>query len=384
MEIKKRKKGKRIAICLSLMVVLYFLVCLAAAQADVLRVSPEESTVLDKNTLEKWTLEEFERDNVKLLVGHEIEVNLILHREMSNIPDSYYLELRTDLDNPDWNYEENHYKGSPVTVWNSSFEHAKSVIRIGVTAKVPDTLTISDIKEPFFEECPLTGVNEKKRYIELTIYNRETFVGTAKRTEFFATSSKLMDMTKEIKEGLEGAHNAGVDYPESELIYNLLEGGHPGWAYSLYKSLNVSSYQQLVDIDKTIKENVKKAHDKRLNYPTLEMRIENLFKTGNQEGALDLSEEYANMPTPAPLGIYALILVIGLVIGGVASYFVIRSVANEKIKMLQSLLEKLSESLVLAIEKVRNLETNETNPDKRRELRRIREDLEDVKGKIRI
>ncbi|MCK4244053.1 MAG: hypothetical protein KAX20_00330 [Candidatus Omnitrophica bacterium] len=376
--------GKRIAICLSLMVVLYFLVCLAAAQADVLRVFPEESTVLDKNTLEKWTLEEFERDNVKLLVGHEIEVNLILHREVSDIPDSYYLELRTDLDNPDWNYEGNHYKGSPVTVWNSSFEHLKSVIGIGLTAKVPDTLTISDIKEPYFEECPLTGINEKKHHFELTIYNRGTFVDTAKRTEFLATSSKLMDMTKEIKEGLEGALNAGIDYPESELIYNLLEGGHPGWAYSLYKSLNVPSNQQLLGMKKAIEENIEEAHKKGLNYPSLETRIENLFKNGNPEEAKDLSAEYAKVvPTDhPPLGIYAILFIVGLAIGAVSSIFIFKIGEKERYKRLQKL-EELPERISQTAEKIRNLETKEADTSKKREFKNVREDLEEVESEIK-
>ena len=375
--------GKRIATCLSLIIVLYLLVCLAAAQADVLRVDAKESTVLDKNTLEKWTLEGFERDNVKLLVGHEIEVNLILHREVSDIPDSYYLELRTDMDNPDWNYEGTHYKGSPVTVWNSSFEHAKSAIRIGLTAKVPDTLTISDIKEPYFEERPLTGIDEKKHYFELTIYNRGTFVVTAKRTEFFATSSKLVDMTKEIKEGLEGAHDIGVDYPESELIYNLLEGGHPGWAYSLYKSLNVPSNQQLLDMKKAIEENIEEAHKKGVNYPRLEMHIENLFKSGNPDEALDLSEEYAKVestPVSPPLGKYAILFIVGLAIGVVPSIFIFK--IGEKDKRFQKL-EKLPKRISQTAEKIRNMETREADPSKKREFKIVREDLEEVEREIK-
>lgn len=375
--------SKRIAICLSLMIVLYLLVCLAAAQADVLRVSPEESTVLDKNTLEKWTLEEFERDKLKLLVGHEIEVNLVLHWEVRDIPDSYYLELRTDLDNPDWNYGETHYKGSPVTVWNSSFEHAKSVIRIGLTAKVPDTLTISDVKEPYFEEY-LTGIGEKKHYFELTVYNRGTFVGTAKRTEFFATSSKLMDMTKEIKEGFEGAHDAGVDYPESELIYNLLEEGHPGWAYSLYKSLNVPSNQQLLDMKKTISENIEEAHKKGVNYASLEMRIENLFKNGNQEEALDLSAEYKNIVPNGrpPLGKYAILFIIGLVGGIVSCIFIFKIGEKERKTRLQKL-EKLPEKISQTAEKIRNMETKEADTSKKREFKNVREDLEEMESEIK-
>lgn len=376
--------GKRIAICLSL-IVLYLLVCLAVAQADVLRVDAKGSSVLDKNTLEKWTLEEFERDKVKLLVGHEIEVDLVLHREVSDIPDSYYLELRTDMDNPDWNYEGSHYKSSPVTVWDSSFEHSKSAIRVSLTAKVPDTLTISDVKEPYFEECPLTGIDEKKHHFELTIYNRGTFVGTAKRTEFFATSSKLMDMTKEIKEGLEGALNAGVDYPASELIYNLLEGGHPGWAYTLYKSLNVPSNQQLLEMKKTMEENIGKAHKKGLNYPSLEMRIKNLFKNGNPEEALGLSEEYAKVESVSvspSLGIYAILFIVGLAIGAVSSIFIFKTGEKERNKRFQKL-EKLPEKVAQTTGKIRNMETKEADTSKKREFKNVREDLEEVESEIK-
>lgn len=376
--------GKRVAICLSLMVVLYFLVCLAAAQADVLRVSPEESTVLDKNTLEKWTLEEFERDNVKLLVGHEIEVNLVLHREVSDIPDSYYLELRTDLHNPDWNYEENHYKGSPVTVWNSSFEHAKSAAKIILTAKVPDSLIISDIKEPYFEEH-LTGISEKEHYFELVVYNKGDHVETVRRLEFFATNSKLMDMTKEIKEGLEGALNASVDYPESELIYNLLEGGHPGWAYSLYKNLNVPSNQQLLDMKKAIEENIEEAHKKGLNYHSLETRIENLFKNGNPEEAKDLSAEYKDIPPepdPSSPGLYAILFIVGLAIGAVSSIFIFKIGEKERTKRLQKL-EKLPKRISQTAEKIRNMETKEADTSKKREFKNVREDLEEVESEIK-
>jgi len=375
---------KRIAICLSLIIVLYILVCVAAG-ADVLRVDAKGSTVLDKNTMEKWTLEEFERDKVKLLVGHEIEVNLVLHREVSNIPDSYYLELRTDVDNPDWNYEGSHYKGSPVTVWDSSFEHAKSAIMVSLTAKVPDTLTISDIKEPYFQECLLTGIDEKKHHFELTVYNRGSFVGTAKRTEFFATSSKLMDMTKEIKEGLEAALNAGVDYPESELIYNLLEGGHPGWAYSLYESLNVPSNQQLLEMKKTMEENIEKAHKKGLNYPSLEMRIKNLFKNGNPKEALDLSAEYTKVESVSaspPLGKYAILFIVGLIGGIVSSFFIFKIGEKERDKRLQKL-EKLPEKVAQTTEKIRNMETNVVDPSEKRELQHIREGLEELESKIK-
>lgn len=375
---------KRIAICLSLIIVLYILVCVAAG-ADVLRVDAKGSTVLDKNTLEKWTLEEFERDKVKLLVGHEIEVNLVLHREVSDIPDSYYLELRTDMDNPDWNYEGSHYKSSPVTVWDSSFEHSKSAIRVSLTAKVPDTLTISDIKEPYFEECLLTGIDEKKHHFELTVYNRESFVGTAKRTEFFATSSKLMDMTKEIKEGLEAALNAGVDYPESELIYNLLEGGHPGWAYSLYESLNVPSNQQLLEMKKTMEENIGKAHKKGLNYPSLEMRIKNLFKNGNPKEALDLSEEYTKVESVSaspPLGKYAILFIVGLIGGIVSSFFIFKIGEKERDKRLQKL-EKLPEKVAQTTEKIRNMETKVVDTSEKRELQHIREGLEELESKIK-
>ena len=374
--------GKRITICLFLMIVLYLLVCLAAAQADMLRVSPKESTILDKNTLEKWTLEEFEKDNVKLLIGHEIEVNLILRREVSDIPDSYYLELRTDLDNPDWNYEGSHYKGSPVTVWNSSFEHSKSSVRIILIAKVPDSLIVSDVEEPHFEER-LTGIGEKKHHFELTIYNRGTFVGTAKRTEFFATSSKRMDMTKEIKEGLEGALNAGVNYSESELIYNLLEGGHPGWAYSLYKTLNVPSNQQLLDMKKTMEENFEEALKEGVNYPSLKMRIENLFKTGNLEEALDLSAEYAKIPPHhPPWGKYAILFIVGLAIGAVSSIFIFKIGEKERKTRLQKL-EKLPEKISQTAEKIRNMETKEADTSKKREFKNVREDLEDVESEIK-
>jgi hypothetical protein len=319
---------KRIAICFAFMIVLYLFVCVAAAQADVLRVDAKGSTVLDKNTLEKWTLEAFERDGVKLLVGHDIEVTLVLHREMSNIPDSYYLELRTDLENPDWEYGGAHYKGSQVSVWNSSAEHSISSMEIMLTAKVPDSLII-DVEEL---GRGVKGIGEKKYSIELTIYNGDTLVGSLKETEFFATSTEL------------------------------------------------------IETEAKMEENIAEAHKKGITYPALESRIRNLFKNGNPEKALDLSVEYTKIvphkPDHTPFGVYAILFIVGLAMGAVSSFFVVKAGEKGSDRRLQKLV-KVHEKVANTTEKIRTIETKEADTSKKREFRNVREDLEEVESEIK-
>ena len=319
---------KRIATCFAFMIVLYLFVCVAAAQADVLRVDAKGSTVLDKNTLEKWTLETFEHDGVKLLAGHAVEVKLVLHREMNDIPDSYYLELRTDLENPDWEYGGVHYKGSPVSVWNSSLDHSSSSMEILLTAKVPDSLII-DVEE-LGEH--VTGIGEKSYYIELTVYNRGNFVGTAKRTEFFATSTELIEMEKKMEV------------------------------------------------------NIAEARKKGITYPALESRIRNLFKNGNPEKALDLSVDYTKImphkPDHTPFGLYALLFIVGLAMGAVSSFFIVKAGETGRDKRLQKLV-KVQEKVASTTEKIRSIETKEADTGKKREFRNVREDLEEVESEIK-
>ncbi|MDI6810114.1 MAG: hypothetical protein QMD80_00275 [archaeon] len=217
-----------------------------AAVQDVLRLDEGTSYVLNLETGSKQTYTEFL--NSRQFEGNRLEFNIYVSKTGNPILDDYVLELRTNLDNPEWKFGDTIYHGASVLVWKGKAEHEALVPKVILSGDVPKP--IRKVREPGFEAYDIYGIGEGEVYIELTVgtaKDEKTLERIIQKLEpsmkFFSTSEGIQDAKSKIEENLKEAR--GMIGEETELerdIWELYEEGHPGWASKLsehYKELSV-------------------------------------------------------------------------------------------------------------------------------------------------
>ena len=237
-------------LCISLVVLAFTSLFLSvngnAAVQDVLRLDEGTSYVLNLETGSKQTYTEFL--NSKQFEGHKLEFNIYVSKTGNPILDDYVLELRTNLDNPEWKFGDTIYHGASVLVWKGKAEHDALVPKIILSGDVPAPIQI--IREPGFEAYKeITGIGEKQVEVVITVGTTrdgttlDTFIQKLEPSmTFFATNERIQDAKSEIERNLEEAKGKIGETNLEEDIKKLYEGGHPGWASLLsehYKELSV-------------------------------------------------------------------------------------------------------------------------------------------------
>ncbi|MBE0516731.1 MAG: hypothetical protein IBX41_04995 [Methanophagales archaeon] len=217
-----------------------------AAVQDVLRLDEGTSYVLNLETGSKQTYTEFL--NSKQFEGHKLEFNVYVRKTGNPILDDYVLELRTNLDNPEWKFGDTIYHGASVLVWKGKAEHEALVPKIILSGNVPAPIQI--IREPGFEAYKeITGIGEKPVEVVLTVGTTrdgttlDTFIQKLEPSmKFFATNEGIQDAKSKVESNLEEARDKIGGTNLEEDIRRLSEEGHPGWASLLsqhYKELSV-------------------------------------------------------------------------------------------------------------------------------------------------
>ena len=236
--------------CIALIVLAFTSLVLSvignAAVQDVLRLDESTSYVLNLETGSKQTYAEFL--DSKQFEGHKLEFNIYVSKTGNPILDDYVLELRTNLDNPEWKFGDNIYHGASVLVWKGKEEHDALLPKIILSGDVPAPLQI--IREPGFEAYKeITGIGEKTVEVVLTVGTTrdgttlDTFIQKLEPSmTFFSTNERIQDAKSEIERNLEEARDKIGGTNLEEDIRRLSEEGHPGWASRLsedYKELAI-------------------------------------------------------------------------------------------------------------------------------------------------
>lgn len=213
---------------------------------DVLKLDEGTSYVLNLETGSKQTYAEFL--DSKQIEGDKLEFNIYVSKTGNPILDDYVLELRTNLDNPEWKFGDAIYHGASVLVWKGKAEHEALVPKIILTGNVPAPIQI--IREPGFEAYKeITGIGEKPVEVVLTVGTTRdgttlnTFIQTLEPSmKFFATNERIQEAKSTVEKNLEEAQSKIGETNLEEDIRRLAEEGHPGWASRLsedYKELSV-------------------------------------------------------------------------------------------------------------------------------------------------
>ncbi len=220
-----------------------------AAVQDVLRLDEGTSYVLNLGTGSKQTYADFL--DTKQFEDDRLEFNIYVSKTGNPVLDDYVLELRTNLDNPEWKFGDDIYHGASVLVWKGKEVHDAALVpKIILSGDVPAPIQI--IREPGFEAYKeITGIGEKQVEVVLTVGTTkdgatlDTFIQTLEPSmTFFSTNEGIQDAKSTVEENLEEARGkiGGTDLEED--IRRLSEEGHPGWASLLsehYKELSVAA-----------------------------------------------------------------------------------------------------------------------------------------------
>jgi len=240
--------------CIALIVLAFTSLVLSvignAAVQDVLRLDESTSYVLNLETGSKQTYAEFL--DSKQFEGHKLEFNIYVSKTGNPILDDYVLELRTNLDNPEWKFGDNIYHGASVLVWKGKEEHDALLPKIILSGDVPAPLQI--IREPGFEAYKeITGIGEKQVEVVLTVGTTrdgttlDTFIQKLEPSmKFFSTNEGIQDAKSKVEKNLEEARDKIGGTNLEEDIRRLSEEGHPGWASRLsedYKELSILAEQ---------------------------------------------------------------------------------------------------------------------------------------------
>jgi hypothetical protein len=242
-------------VCISLVAVLalsFLFVSIGAAEVqDVLRLDEDNSYVnnLEPTRASKQTYAEFL--NSKQIEGDRLEFNIYVSKTGNPVLDDYVLELRTNLNNPEWKFGDDIFHGASVLVWKGKEAHdAPLVPKIILSGDVPAPIQI--IREPGFETYKeITGIGEKQ--VEVTLIVGTTIDGTTLNTfiqtlepsmTFFSTNEGIQDAKSTVAENLEEARGKIGETDLEGDIRRLSEEGHPGWASLIsehYKELSVTA-----------------------------------------------------------------------------------------------------------------------------------------------
>lgn len=238
--------------CISLVVLAFTSLFLSvngnAAVQDVLRLDEGTSYVLNLETGSKQTYTEFL--NSKQFEGDRLEFNIYVGKTGNPILDDYVLELRTNLDNPEWKVGDDIYHAANVLVWKGKEAHEALVPKIILSGDVPKPIR-TNIKEPGFEAYDIRGIGEIGVYVELTVGTTKdgsTLSTIIQKLEpsmkFFSTNEGIQDAKSNVENNLEEARDKIGGTNLEEDIRRLAEEGHPGWASRLsehYKELSVEA-----------------------------------------------------------------------------------------------------------------------------------------------
>jgi len=221
-----------------------------AAVQDVLRLDEDKSYVLNLETGSKLSYADFLRpENSKQFEGDRLEFNIYVSKTGNPILDDYVLELRTNMDDPEWKFGDYiSHKASDI-VWKGKEEHELMVPKVILSGEVPKP--IKKVKEPGFEAYDIYGIGEGEVYVELTVGTTkdgatlETIIQPLEPTiKFFSTNEEIQDAEDKIDNNLEEARGKIGPTGLEEEIRKLYEEGHPGWASELsehYKELSVAA-----------------------------------------------------------------------------------------------------------------------------------------------
>ncbi|HDS45108.1 MAG TPA: hypothetical protein ENN68_03290 [Methanomicrobia archaeon] len=220
---------------------------IVSAQQDVLRLDGDASYVLNLETGSKQTYVDFLRS--KQYEGVRLEFNIRVSKTGNPILDTYVLELRTNLDNPEWKFGDDIYHAANVLVWKGAEAHEALVPTIVLSGDVPKP--IKKIAEPGFEAYDIYGIGEGEVYVELTVGTTRdgaTLATIIQKLEpsmtFYSTTEKIQDAQSAIERNLEEARGKIGETALEADIRRLAEQGHPGWASILsehYTDLSVQA-----------------------------------------------------------------------------------------------------------------------------------------------
>jgi hypothetical protein len=231
-----------------LLVTCLFLSVVTAQVQEVLKLDESTSYVLNLETGSKQRYTEFLAS--KQSVGNRLEFNIYVSATGILVSEDYVLELRTNLDNPEWKFGDEIYHSANVLVWKGSEAHGQLVPKIILSGDVPKPIK-TNIKEPGFGEYDIWGIGEKVVYVELTVGTTSdgATLGTIiQKLEpsitFYSTNDGIQNAKSTVEENLEEASGKIGETDLDEDIRQLYEEGHPGWAARLsehYKELSVAA-----------------------------------------------------------------------------------------------------------------------------------------------
>jgi hypothetical protein len=217
---------------------------IASAQ-DVLRLDEEKSYVLNLETGSKTSYTTFLES--EQLEGNRLEFWIYVSRTENPVLPDYVLELRTDMDNPEWKFGDVFSHSANWIVWEEEEHEFPIPSPIILSADVPKP--IRPVKEPGFESYDLKGISKEVVEVRLTVGRMRdeniTYIQELTPSmKFFSTSEEIQDAKSKIDKNLEEARGkiGGTDLEEA--IRELYEEGHPGWASELsehYKELSVAA-----------------------------------------------------------------------------------------------------------------------------------------------
>jgi len=125
-----------------------------AAVQDVLRLDEENSYVLNLETGSKLRYVEFL--DSKQFEGDRLEFHIYVSKTGNPILDDYVLELRTNMENPEWKFSDNFSHSANWIVWKGKEEHERMVPTVILSGDVPKP--IRKVKEPGFEAYDIYGI----------------------------------------------------------------------------------------------------------------------------------------------------------------------------------------------------------------------------------
>ena len=213
----------------------------AAAVQEVLKLDEKKSYVrnLDTGIEQNYT----DILDSEQLEGNMLEFHIYVSKTGNPILDDYVLELRTNMDSPEWKFGDDLSHSANWIVWKGTEAHEHVVPKVILSGEVPKP--IRKVKEPGFEGYDLYGIGEKDVYVELTVgttRDAATLDTIIQRLEptmtFFSTSEAIRATKREMDTNLEEAKAKIGDYSLEEDIKELYEAGHPGWASKLSEHYN--------------------------------------------------------------------------------------------------------------------------------------------------
>ena len=212
---------------------------IASAQDVVLRLDEGRSYVVNLETYEKISYEDFL--NTARFEGVRFEFHLYVGKTGSPIPDDYVLELRTNMNDPEWKFGDVFSHSANWIVWKREEEHARMFPSpIILSGDVPQP--IRPVKEPGFEAYDIKGIGKGEVYAELTVGTTkdgatlETIIQKLEPSmEFLSTNRGIQQAKREMDENFAYARSKIGENNLERDIQRLYEEGHPGWASKLSK-----------------------------------------------------------------------------------------------------------------------------------------------------